>query len=133
MNQKLIFGHGIGRRKSSIAQVHIISGTGQFLINNKPGIAYLQENPSSLSSLQNPFDLLDLQDKYDTIIHVTGGGISGQTSAIKLGIARALCEMKKSYRGLLKDNGLLTRDSRVKERKKYGLKKARKAPQFSKR
>lgn len=133
MNQKLIFGQGVGRRKSSTAKVQIMSGTGQFIINNQPGITYLQQNPSSVLSIQSPFDLLDLQNKYDTIIQVKGGGMSGQASAIQLGLARALCEMQDSYRPVLKDKGLLTRDARIKERKKYGLKKARKAPQFSKR
>lgn len=133
MNQQPIFGQGIGRRKSSIANVKIVSGTGQFIINQKPAIAYLQENPVSIFAIQNPHNLFDLQEKYDTIIEVKGGGISGQAMAIQLGVARALCQMQSSYRPVLKQKGLLTRDSRVKERKKYGLKKARKAPQFSKR
>lgn len=133
MNQKLIFGQGIGRRKSAVAKVQILSGTGQFIINNQPGITYLQQNPSSVLSIQTPFDLLDLQNKYDTIIQVKGGGMTGQASAIQLGLARALCDMKESYRTVLKPKKLLTRDARIKERKKYGLKKARKAPQFSKR
>ena len=133
MNQQPIFGEGVGRRKSSIAKVKIVSGTGQFIINQKPGISYLQENPSSILAIQSPQNLFDLQDKYDTIIQVKGGGMSGQAAAIQLGLARALCQMQESYRPVLKEKGFLTRDARVKERKKYGLKKARKAPQFSKR
>ena len=133
MTQKPIFGTGIGRRKSSIAKVTIVSGTGQFFINQKPAITYLQENPVFISAIQNPQTLFDLQDKYDTLIEVKGGGLSGQAIAIQLGISRALCQMQTSYRPLLKQKGFLTRDPRVKERKKYGLKKARKAPQFSKR
>lgn len=133
MNQQPIFGEGVGRRKSSVAKVKIVSGTGQFIINQKPGITYLQENPSSILAIQSPQNLFDLQDKYDTIIQVKGGGISGQALAIQLGLARALCQMQDSYRPVLKEKGLLKRDSRIKERKKYGLKKARKAPQFSKR
>jgi small subunit ribosomal protein S9 len=133
MNQTPIFAQAVGRRKSSIAQVKIISGTGQFLINQKPGITYLQENPASILAIQSPQNLFDLQEKYDTIIQVKGGGMTGQAEAIQLGLARALCQLQNSYRPVLKDKGLLTRDDRVKERKKYGLKKARKAPQFSKR
>nr|YP_010455851.1 ribosomal protein S9 [Tetraselmis marina]UUA64527.1 ribosomal protein S9 [Tetraselmis marina] len=133
MNQKPILGQGIGRRKSAVAKVQIISGTGEFIINNQPGVSYLQQNPSSVLSIQSPFDLLDLQNKYDTIIQVKGGGMTGQASAIQLGLTRALCKMQDSYRTVLKPKGMLTRDARIKERKKYGLKKARKAPQFSKR
>ena len=83
--------------------------------------------------VKNPLELLRLQKTYDTIVVVQGGGLIGQAEAIKLGIARALCDIEKSYRPFLKTKGYLTRDSRCKERKKYGLKKARKAPQFSKR
>lgn len=133
MIQKPIFGEGVGRRKSAIAKVQIVSGTGQFIINQKPGITYLQENPSSILTIQSPQNLFSLQDKYDTIIQVKGGGMSGQATAIQLGLARALCQMQESYRPLFKQKGFLTRDARIKERKKYGLKKARKAPQFSKR
>ena len=133
MNKKLLLGHGIGRRKSAVAKVQIVSGTGQFIINNQPGMTYLQQNPSLVLSIQTPFDLLNLQNKYDTIIQVKGGGMTGQASAIQLGLTRALCATEESYREVLKPKGLLTRDARIKERKKYGLKKARKAPQFSKR
>lgn len=133
MNQKLIVCEGVGRRKSSIAKVKIVPGTGQFFINQKLDISYLQGNPASLLAIQSPKNLFDFQKKYDTIVQVKGGGISGQTAAIQLGLARALCQMQESYRSTLKEKGFLTRDARIKERKKYGLKKARKAPQFSKR
>lgn len=133
MNQTPIFGQGVGRRKSSIAKVQIIPGTGQFIINQQSGIDYLQENPAAILAIQSPFDLLGLQNKYDTIVQVKGGGITGQAKAIQLGLARALCQLQEVYRTTLKEKGLLTRDARIKERKKYGLKKARKAPQFSKR
>lgn len=132
MSQQFQF-NGTGRRKSAIAQVSLIKGTGQFIINGKPGIEYMQENPSSILSIQAPLELLGLQNNYDTVVKVYGGGLIGQAEAIKLGIARALCTIEKNYRASLKTKRFLTRDSRCKERKKYGLKKARKAPQFSKR
>lgn len=128
-----ILAMGTGRRKSAIAQIRLIRGTGEFVINGKSGIHYMQENPSFLLSIQSPLDLLGLQKNYDIIIKVKGGGLSGQAEAIKLGIARALCAFEGSYRTSLKTKGFLTRDARIKERRKYGLKKARKAPQFSKR
>ena len=124
---------GTGRRKSAIAQVNLVKGTGQFLINGKSGLEYMQEDPSAILSIQAPLELLALQKNYDTIVKVQGGGLIGQAEAIKLGIARALCSIEKNYRTSLKIKGFLTRDARSKERKKYGLKKARKAPQFSKR
>ena len=83
MNKKPILSQGIGRRKSSVAKVQIVSGTGQFFINNRPGILYLQENPTSILAIQNLSNLLNLENKYDTIIQVKGGGISGQASAIQ--------------------------------------------------
>lgn len=128
-----ILAKGTGRRKSAIAQIQLIKGTGEFIINGKAGALYMQDNPASVLSIQAPLELLRLQKTYDTIVTVQGGGLIGQAEAIKLGMARALCDMEKSYRSFLKIKGFLTRDSRCKERKKYGLKKARKAPQFSKR
>jgi small subunit ribosomal protein S9 len=124
---------GTGRRKSAVAQIKISSGKGEFIINGKSSISYMQENPSFLLSMQSPLDLLGLQKNYDIIVKVQGGGLSGQAEAIRLGVARALCLLEPSYRSSLKVKGYLTRDARCKERKKYGLKKARKAPQFSKR
>ena len=133
MNQKLIFKQAVGRRKSSIAKVQITSGTGKFIINSQPAFAYLQKNRFLVLSMQSPFNLLDLQNTHDTIIQVKGGGLSGQAAAIQLAVSRALCQFEEVYRPVLKQKGFLTCDSRIKERKKYGLKKARKAPQFSKR
>lgn len=134
MSEKItILAKGTGRRKSAIAEVQLLQGSGEFIINGKTGILYLQENPSSLLCIQGPLDLLGVQKNYNTIVNVKGGGLRGQAEAIKLGIARALCLIETSYRTSLKSKGFLTRDSRVKERRKYGLKKARKAPQFSKR
>ena len=123
----------VGRRKSAIAQIKIIQGNGEFIINGKSGLFYMQENPSFLLTIQAPLDLLGLQKNYTIVANVNGGGLSGQADAICLGVARALCLIEDSYRSTLRIKGLLTRDSRSKERRKYGLKKARKAPQFSKR
>jgi small subunit ribosomal protein S9 len=130
-----------GRRKKAVAQVQLLHGTGQFTINGKDSVTYLQNNASSLFCVKAPFnllkkapfELLNLKKEYDLIVKVKGGGFLGQAEAIQLGISRALCEVKQIYRGALKQEGLLRRDSRSKERKKYGLKKARKAPQYSKR
>lgn len=133
LNKLQVLGKGTGRRKSSIAQVQLVPGKGEFIINGKPAILYLQGNPSSIVSIQAPLDTLGLQKNYKTVVNVEGGGLVGQAEAIKLAVARALCEIEKSYRSSLKIKGFLTRDSRIKERRKYGLKKARKAPQFSKR
>lgn len=123
----------VGRRKSAIAQIKLMQGNGEFIINGKSGLSYMQENPSFLLTIQAPLDLLGLQKNYTIIANVNGGGLAGQADAIRLGVARALCLIEESYRGSLRIKGLLTRDSRIKERRKYGLKKARKAPQFSKR
>ena len=122
-----------GRRKSSIATVELVPGTGQFKINNKSGIYYMQENTYLIIQMQSSLDFIQLKNKFDININVKGGGLVGQANAIKLAISRALCLFKNDYRKSLKLKGFLTRDARIKERKKYGLKKARKAPQFSKR
>ncbi len=124
---------GTGRRKSSIARVELSRGNGEFIINNKPGLLYMQENTYLIVEMQAPLNFLKIKNEYNINIFVHGGGLVGQAQAIKLGIARALCKAKPLYRSSLKLKGFLTRDSRVKERKKYGLKKARKAGQFSKR
>ena len=122
-----------GRRKSSIATVELVPGTGQFKINNKPGIYYMQENTYLIIQMKSSLDFIQLKNKFDINVNVKGGGLVGQANAIKLAISRALCLFQNNYRKSLKLKGFLTRDARVKERKKYGLKKARKAPQFSKR
>ncbi|MDY7022367.1 MAG: 30S ribosomal protein S9 [Cyanobacteria bacterium J06592_8] len=124
---------GTGRRKSSIARVRLVPGTGQLLINKREGESYLQFNANYVSSAKAPLETLGLENDYDVLVNVKGGGLTGQAEAIRLGVARALCELSPDNRQPLKIEGYLTRDPRAKERKKYGLRKARKAPQFSKR
>ena len=124
---------GIGRRKQAVARVWLKPGTGNVIINNISGEKYLQYNTSCLDSIWSPLQILSLENQFDIVAIVKGGGLTGQTDAIKLGIARLLCKMESQNRSLLKPYGLLTRDARIKERKKYGLRKARKAPQYSKR
>ena len=124
---------GIGRRKQAVARVWLKPGTGNIIINNISGEKYLQYNTSYLGSIWSPLQILSLENQFDIIAIVKGGGLTGQTDAIKLGVARLLCKMESQNRSLLKPYGLLTRDARIKERKKYGLRKARKAPQYSKR
>ena len=133
MNQIFNSTKGTGRRKSAVATVELVRGTGKFTINTIPGIDYMQQKADLLFAIQAPLDLFQLKNQYDIGVNVMGGGLVGQADAITLAIARALCKIDQAYRGSLKLKGLLTRDARVKERKKYGLKKARKAPQFSKR
>ncbi len=122
-----------GRRKSAIAQVRVVEGAGEFHINGMPASTYMQHNHMSLDAIEAPCKIVSLERKYDVIVKVEGGGLVGQAEAIRLGVARALSTLEPSYRAPLKEKGFLRRDSRCKERRKYGLKKARKAPQFSKR
>ena len=124
---------GTGRRKTSIARVRLIPGSGKLIINGLPGESYLQFSPNYLRISYGPLKTLGLSQEYDIHVKAEGGGLKGQADAIRLGIARALCNMNPDNRTALKSEGFLTRDSRVKERKKYGLRKARKAPQYSKR
>lgn len=124
---------GIGKRKQAVARVFLIPGNGNIIINKVPGEKYLQYNTTYLRSIKSPLKILKLEKNFDIIILVNGGGLTGQTEAIQLGLARLLCKMEQQNRPILKPYGLLSRDSRVKERKKYGLRKARKAPQYSKR
>ena len=126
-------GYGIGRRKTSIAQVILKIGNGKLIINKKEGNLYLQNNPNYVQKLENSFLLLGLKKKFDIYARANGGGLTGQTDAILLAIARALISFDFQNRPILKKAGLLKRDSRQVERKKFGLKKARKASQFSKR
>ena len=121
-----------GRRKKSIARVRLFPGTGKCTVNGREMGEYLQRDTLLLVARQ-PFEVTGTGEKYDVILRVLGGGISGQAGAICHGIARALVKADEIYKPELKKAGLLTRDSRMKERKKYGLKKARKASQFSKR
>ena len=124
---------GTGRRKSSVARVRLVPGNGQLVINGKPGDLYLQFNASYLSAAKAPLETLGLESEYDILVNVNGGGLTGQSDSIRLGVARALCQLDPDNRKPLKIEGYLTRDPRAKERKKYGLRKARKAPQYSKR
>ena len=131
---------GTGRRKSSIARVRMTSGKGKITINGRDVNEYLPFK-TLVMDLKQPLEATKTEDKFDIDVDVKGGGFSGQTGAIRLGIARALLEYdintdptsENSFRRILKQAGFITRDARVKERKKYGLKKARRAPQFSKR
>ena len=124
--------YGTGRRKSSIARVRLVEGTGKITINKKDIDEFF--GPETLKVIvRQPLTVTNTTAKYDVIASVKGGGFTGQAGAIRHGIARALNEANAEYRPALKSNGFLTRDPRMKERKKYGLKKARKAPQFSKR
>ena len=130
---KKAYFYGTGRRKSSVARVKLIpNGTGVVTVNNRT-----LDNYFGLATLKmvvkQPLTLLGLEEKFDVVVTVQGGGFTGQAGAIRLGIARALLQADADYRPMLKKAGLLTRDSRMKERKKYGLKDARRAPQFSKR
>ena len=133
MNSETTKFYGIGRRKESVAQVLLTVGTGNITINNRDAKEYLQNNDSRMLRITKPLLTLNLDNTFDISIKTKGGGIAGQTDAICLGIARALIECDSNNRSNLKKEGLLTRDARIKERKKYGLKKARKASQFSKR
>ena len=162
-----ILARAVGRRKEAVAQVQMVKGTGQFLINEKVAQEYLHNNTCSILSVKAPFEVLNNTesnasstlsnlnfDSIDTFVKVKGGGLIGQAEAIKLGIARAICEIEaassvnaatkdsqgtdgnsgdQELRKQLKTKGYLTQDSRVKERRKYGLKKARKASQYHKR
>ena len=124
---------GLGKRKQAIARVFLVPGEGNLIINNIVGEKYLQYNENYLTVIWLPLKKLNLEKQFDIVALVKGGGLTGQTHAIQLGIARLLCQMDKNNRPILKPFGFLTRDARIKERKKYGLRKARKAPQYSKR
>jgi small subunit ribosomal protein S9 len=115
---------GTGRRKTAVARVRVVPGSGDH---------YLNYNPVYLAAVKAPLQTLGLASEYDLLVNVRGGGLTGQADAIKQGAARALCDLSPENRKPLKTEGHLSRDPRAKERRKYGLKKARKAPQFSKR
>ena len=122
----------VGRRKEAIVRVRLLPGTGQFKLNGRTIEDYFP-NKVHQQLIREPFVILEKADQYDVIGLLHGGGVSGQAGALRLGIARALIEIEPDDRPALKKAGFLTRDPRVTERKKYGLKKARKAPQYSKR
>ncbi len=130
MNQQ--YYAGTGRRKSAVARVRLTPGTGAVVINGRP-LEEVFNRPIHQTLVLKPFRVTENQDKFNAQIKVAGGGISGWAGAIAHGIARALVHLDENLRKPLRQNGLLTRDSRVKERKKYGLKRARKAPQYTKR
>jgi small subunit ribosomal protein S9 len=132
-NNGRVMYRGTGRRKTSVARVRLVPGSGQLTINGRPGDNYLQYNPVYLAAAKAPLETLGLEGDYDVLVSVAGGGLTGQADSIRLGVARALIQLDPENRKPLKVEGYLTRDPRAKERRKYGLKKARKAPQFSKR
>ena len=123
---------GTGRRKSSVARVYMSAGTGVITVNDKPLEQYLPQEVLRMV-VKSPLVITNTEGQFDININVYGGGLTGQAGAMRHGIARALLEAGEDYRPVLKSAGFLTRDSRAKERKKYGLKGARRAPQFSKR
>jgi small subunit ribosomal protein S9 len=123
----------VGKRKTAVAKVILTKGTGKWLINKRDFSDYFYGSTTEIEYLKKPFILCNLSDLFDLEIYVAGGGLSAQISAIKLGVAKSLCLFNTLLRPILTKNFLLTRDSRIKERRKYGLKKARKASQYSKR
>ena len=124
--------YGTGRRKSSVARVRLVPGSGKITINDRAFADYIPSAAVRLDVLQ-PLIMTNTQSSYDVLVNVCGGGIVGQAGAIRHGISRALLEVNPEFRAVLKKAGMLMRDPRAKERKKYGLKGARRAPQFSKR
>jgi len=133
ISEKKLYYTAVGRRKTAIAKIEISPGTGIIYVNNKPGDLYFQYNSQYIKTLKAPLTVKGLENSYDLDVITNGGGLSAQTEAIRLGVARALCKMSIDMRSTLKKDGFLVRDARSKERKKYGLRKARRAPQFSKR
>ncbi len=130
-SENIVF-QGTGRRKESIARVRLMAGKGEVTVNGKKLDEYFGSDILKVI-VNQPFAVTSTVGKYDVVVKVVGGGLTGQAGAIRHGIARALNEANSEFRPALKAAGLLTRDPRMKERKKYGMKKARKAPQFSKR
>jgi small subunit ribosomal protein S9 len=133
MNEIVTFYTGIGKRKTSVAKVFLSEGSGNIKVNDKGFEEFFSGIGEERELVKNPFVLVNVVNKYDLDIKVQGGGISSQLDAIRLAIAKALCSINTEYREIFNQNLLLRRDSRIKERRKYGLKKARKASQFSKR
>ena len=124
---------GLGKRKQAVARVFLVPGEGNLIVNKLPGEKYFQYNTTYLNNIWAPLKVLNLETQFDIIAIVKGGGLTGQCESIQLGSARLLCKRDSTNRSILKPFGFLTRDARIKERKKYGLRKARKAPQYSKR
>jgi len=123
---------GTGRRKESVARVRLIPGSGKIVVNDRPFEEYFPLRTLQMI-IEQPLKITETVGKYDVLVNVLGGGVAGQAGAVRHGIARALLQLDANHRLPLKQAGFLTRDPRMKERKKYGLKKARKRPQFSKR
>ncbi|MBE3575563.1 MAG: 30S ribosomal protein S9 [Firmicutes bacterium] len=123
---------GTGRRKTAVARVRLLPGNGKILVNGRELAQYFGR-PSLQILVREPLKVAGAEDRYDVLVNVRGGGLSGQAGAVRHGIARALVTVDGEFRAPLKKAGYLTRDPRMKERRKYGLKKARKAPQYSKR
>lgn len=130
-NEKVQF-YGTGRRKSSVARVRLVPGNGQIIVNGKDSKDYFCKKTLEMI-IRQPLVLTETEGRFDVLVNAHGGGTTGQAGAVRLGIARALLKADAEYRPVLKRAGFLTRDPRMKERKKYGLKAARRAPQFSKR
>ncbi|MGD6818690.1 30S ribosomal protein S9 [Metabacillus sp. 84] len=124
--------YGTGRRKSSVARVRLIPGEGKIVVNKRDITEYIPF-AALIEDVKQPLNLTETGSSYDVLVNVNGGGFAGQAGAIRHGISRALLQADPEFRATLKRAGLLTRDARMKERKKYGLKGARRAPQFSKR
>lgn len=133
MTTKNKYIYGLGRRKAATARVRLYKGKGEITINDKPALEYLSNNKSLLAEITDPLALAEKQNDYDVSIKVAGGGLSGQVDAIKLALSKALTTEMVDLRPVLKKAGFLKRDPREKERKKYGLRSARKKEQFSKR
>ena len=130
-NDKVQF-YGTGRRKSSVARVRLVPGNGQIVVNGKDSKDYFCKKTLEMI-IRQPLVLTETEGRFDVLVNAHGGGTTGQAGAVRLGIARALLKADTEFRPALKRAGFLTRDPRMKERKKYGLKGARRAPQFSKR
>lgn len=130
---KPLYYHGLGRRKTAVARVRLYPGTGQIIINGRPAAQYFGNRLLYHAMITEPLRLTGLLDHFDIRARVVGGGLSGQAGAVRHGVARALLRYNPDLRPVLKRAGLLTRDPRVKERQKPGLKRARKAPQYTKR
>lgn len=124
---------GLGKRKTSVAKVYLKDGSGMITVNQKTFEDFFSGVVEEREKMKNPLLLVNLNNKYDISISVKGGGISSQMEAIRLAISKSICQINNEYRKILNQDLLLRRDSRIKERRKYGLKKARKASQFSKR
>ena len=133
MAESRFYYEGLGRRKEATARVRLYpDGEGSFILNSKPLEEYLSRTNDQVD-VNQPFQVTGTEGRFDVTVHVSGGGVTGQAGAVRLGIARALLKADPEYRKVLREHGMLTRDARAKERKKPGLKRARKAPQYTKR